>query len=223
MRLIAATNRDLPQAMREGSFRSDLFYRLNVIPVHLPPLRERAEDVPVLVEHFLRHARRALGRAIEGFSTRPWRRSCATPGPATYASWRTRSSASWCSTAGTTVSRDLPRTACGGAARSWTPRRRGRARCRSSSAGASRGPARGRRQQEARRARLGIHRSTLYAKMRRHGLLDENAAAGTERRVSNKGNLFLCEVSLTHVRSRVWTSTTREGNRRGREFSTGKC
>src|SRR6478609_3832800 len=65
VRVIAATNRDLRQMVAEGRFLDDLFYRLNVIPIHIPPLRDRREDIPVLVEHFIRkHAQRS-GRRID--------------------------------------------------------------------------------------------------------------------------------------------------------------
>jgi two-component system, NtrC family, response regulator PilR len=53
VRVIAATNRDLSESIREGTFREDLFYRINVIPIALPPLRQRKEDIPILVEHFI--------------------------------------------------------------------------------------------------------------------------------------------------------------------------
>jgi len=65
LRVIAATNRDLRQMVAEGKFQEDLFYRLNVIPIELPPLRDRPDDIPALVEHFLRKHAQRTGRRVE--------------------------------------------------------------------------------------------------------------------------------------------------------------
>ena len=68
IRVIAATNQDLQKMVAEGRFREDLYYRINVIQVHLPPLRDRREDVPLLAEHFLEKYTKAAGKQVRGIS-----------------------------------------------------------------------------------------------------------------------------------------------------------
>jgi two-component system response regulator HydG/two-component system response regulator AtoC len=68
VRILSATNQDLDLAMRENRFRRDLYYRLNVIRIHVPPLRDRREDIPVLLEHYISQYNSSFGLRIEGFT-----------------------------------------------------------------------------------------------------------------------------------------------------------
>ncbi|HEU5167890.1 MAG TPA: sigma 54-interacting response regulator [Chitinophagaceae bacterium] len=81
VRIIAATNRNLEKEVAEGRFRLDLYYRLNVFPIELPPLRERTEDIPDLADHFINHYNRKAGKKITGLSDKVLRNMTAYTWP----------------------------------------------------------------------------------------------------------------------------------------------
>ncbi|MFW6050374.1 MAG: sigma-54-dependent transcriptional regulator [Myxococcota bacterium] len=81
VRLVAATNRDLKDEIAAGRFREDLFYRLNVVQVHLPALRERRDDIPLLLEHFVERFNKRLGREVQSFADEARRALLAYPWP----------------------------------------------------------------------------------------------------------------------------------------------
>jgi DNA-binding NtrC family response regulator len=81
VRVVAATNHNLEEAVGRGEFRQDLYYRLNVVAIRLPPLRERAEDIPLLARHFLQHYSQETGKSIMGLSDKAMELLCAYSWP----------------------------------------------------------------------------------------------------------------------------------------------
>ena len=177
VRLIAASNRDLQEAIGQGAFRSDLYYRLNVIPVHLPPLRKHPEDVPVLAQHFVDRCAERLDRHIEGFSDEAMNAMVRYTWPGNVRELENMiERVVVLSRSGTVQLGDLPdplRDAAGNRTSSVTPgtlQQMERQCIREALRDAG-----GNKKLAARK--LGIHRSTLYAKMRRYGLMDSPVSA----------------------------------------------
>jgi two-component system response regulator HydG len=172
VRLIAATNRDLQEAIVQGTFRSDLYYRLNVIPVHLPALREHPEDVPVLAQHFMQHCARKLDRRVDGLSDDAMSAMVRYPWPGNVRELENMvERVVVLNRSGSVELADLPaaiRDNVSGPVSAVAPgtlQEMERQRIVEALRDAS-----GNKKLAARK--LGIHRSTLYAKMRRYGLLD---------------------------------------------------
>ena len=186
IRMIAATNRNLQDAIRQGTFRSDLYYRLNVIPIQLPPLREHPDDVPVLSQHFLSRCATRLSREVPEFSDDAMDALMRYSWPGNVRELENvmerlvvlvRS--------GHVELRDLPATVRQGMTdvrlRSAPGTLQELERVRIVDALEQ---ADGNKKLAARR--LGIHRSTLYAKLRRYGLLDSEHAGTGNGKGSNE-------------------------------------
>ena len=96
LRLVCATNRNLGEMVQQGKFRDDLYYRLNVVQLHLPPLRERRDDIPLLAQQFLVKAAAAISeKNRKPFAVWPYRRWKNTTGREMCANWKTWCSAAW--------------------------------------------------------------------------------------------------------------------------------
>jgi formate hydrogenlyase transcriptional activator len=108
VRVIAATNRDLEQAVRDGKFREDLFYRLNVFPITVPPLRERREDIPVLVWTFVREFSEKMGKRIESIPKKTIEALSSHPWPGNVRALRNAIERAMILSTGTTLKVELP-------------------------------------------------------------------------------------------------------------------
>jgi len=95
VRVIAATNQDLRVALEQGTFREDLYYRLNVVPINIVPLRDRKQDIPYLAEHFLHKYAAEAGNRLRTITPAAMNKLAAYHWPGMCASWRTRLSAAW--------------------------------------------------------------------------------------------------------------------------------
>jgi formate hydrogenlyase transcriptional activator len=110
VRVIAATNRDLPERVKEGLFRQDLYFRLNVFPIHVPPLRERQEDVPLLTWRFVRELERKMGKKIESIPRRTMESLQRYPWPGNVRELRNTVEQALVITSGTQLELEIPET-----------------------------------------------------------------------------------------------------------------
>ncbi len=171
VRVVAATNRDLERLMAEGTFREDLFYRLNIVGLEIPPLRRRKDDIPMLVDRFLRKFNAKMGRAVAGVSPAAMRLLMAHdyPGNVRELENAIEHALVLCRN-GLLEEQHLPRTLRHDAHRSEVPLPSGTL-LESAEAEAIRRTLErygGNRTDAARE--LGLHRTTLWRKMRRYGL-----------------------------------------------------
>ena len=95
VRVISATNKNLAEEVQQRRFREDLYYRINVFPIEVPPLRERREDIPLLVSHFIRKCTAKQEKQVEEIAKSALELFTQYPGRGTFGNWKTRSSVRW--------------------------------------------------------------------------------------------------------------------------------
>lgn len=174
VRVIAATNADLEDALERGKFRRDLYYRLNVIPVKVPPLRERAEDVPVLASAFLRRCTERTGSEVEGFADEAIERLTRYRWPGNVRELQNLVERLVVMAKGRLVNADdLPRALREEPGSAEAPRARTLRHLEMDRIREALRQTGGNKKRAA--AILGIHRATLYAKLDRYGITPESA------------------------------------------------
>ena len=113
IRILAATNQSLQRLVKEARFREDLYYRINVIRIEIPPLRKRTEDIPLLVDHFLGRLTARQNKRVTGMSAQAMKILLATATPATSGNWKTSSNTrSSCAPAEQSRRSTCPPTSC---------------------------------------------------------------------------------------------------------------
>jgi len=179
VRFILATNFDLREQVEDGTFRKDLFYRVNVVPIHMPPLRERVGDIPLLAEHFLRTYARQNRKHVKGISAEAMGRlkHYSWPGNIRELENAIETSVVLCKAAEIGPD-DLPATVTNRGESQRLPLKEALERAERSIIEGALKLNNGRRQPTA--AMLEIDRTTLFKKMRAHGLLREDATLETD-------------------------------------------
>jgi len=173
VRVVAATNRDLAADVRAGRFRADLFYRLNIFPVAVPPLRDRRDDIPELVTHFLRQFAVLHGRAVTEVPARVLRLLAGYDWPGNVRELRNVIERAVIATTGTEFRFDpawLASSAPVETARTWAAQEKARIlEALRAAGGRVYGPG-------GAAQRLGLRPTTLYGKMRKHGISKDTAS-----------------------------------------------
>jgi PAS domain S-box-containing protein len=169
--VIAATNRDLLELVRAGTFREDLYFRLNVVQIEIPPLCQRTEDVPLLVNHYVRLFRESTGKAIQGFNDEATARLVAYPFPGNVRELENVVERAFILCQGDRIGLDhLPASILGSGAPAATPPPAAASLAAAEIEAVRAALARNRGNRTRAAAELGIHRTTLIRKLKQSGL-----------------------------------------------------